>query len=268
MVSSAEVTPSTVILPVEVVVSDPAAVIIEASAPSTVTALVKFEVIPAEPALTVTLDPTEVSACVISMELPLESMSTLLARVRSPVPSESESEFRVMAPDPVKSSFIVIPLTAFRVIAPEAMIPPVVASSVIAPPELAVSVTPEAIVRVPVEILSKSPSKVIFPVVVRSPLIVSPLSALAVKSPPSVEAANIRVLLSVICTAPVPDDKVTAPVKVLAWVKVMALLPDTVKLEVPATERTPVCVIAPLEVTVRLPLKVDAARIVSEESVN
>ena len=65
------------ILPVEVVVSDPAAVIIEASAPSTVTALVKFEVIPAEPALTVTLDPTEVSACVISMELPLESMSTL-----------------------------------------------------------------------------------------------------------------------------------------------------------------------------------------------
>ena len=51
-------------------------------------------------------------------------------------------------------------------------------------------------------------------------------------------------------------------------VKVMALALDTVKLEVPVTDKAPVCVIAPLEVTVRLPPKVDAARIVSVLSVN
>ena len=54
----------------------------------------------------------------------------------------------------------------------------------------------------------------------------------------------------------------------MAWVKVMALLPDTVKSEVPVTDKAPVCVIAPLDKTVKLPPRVEAARIVSVLSVN
>jgi len=53
--------------------------------------------------------------------------------------------------------------------------------------------------------------------------------------------------------------KVTAPVKALADVKVIGLAP-AVKLEVPGTVKTPVCVIAPVALTIKLLPTVDAAK--------
>ena len=53
--------------------------------------------------------------------------------------------------------------------------------------------------------------------------------------------------------------KVTAPVSVLFCVSVMALLP-AIKFEVPATAKAPVCVMAPLAVALREPVKVRAGR--------
>ena len=47
-------------------------------------------------------------------------------------------------------------------------------------------------------------------------------------------------------------DSVIAPVKLLAWVKVMGL-PPAVKLEVPGTVNAPVCVIAPPAIADKLP---------------
>ena len=58
-----------------------------------------------------------------------------------------------------------------------------------------------------------------------------------------------------------------APRSLLPSVKVMSP-PVLVKLEVPVTARVPVWVMAPLDVTVRLPPRVDAAKIVAELSVN
>jgi len=89
-----------------------------------------------------------------------------------------------------------------------------------------------------------------------------------VKSPPNVDDPRSIALLSLTCTAPVPEFKAIAPVKVLVWVRVMALDPETVKTESPVTANAPVCVIDPFEViTVKLPPNVDAARIVAELSV-
>ena len=50
-------------------------------------------------------------------------------------------------------------------------------------------------------------------------------------------------------------ERLTAPVKALLCVKVMALLP-ALKLAVPGTVMTPVCVIAPPAVTTKLPPEV------------
>ena len=55
---------------------------------------------------------------------------------------------------------------------------------------------------------------------------------------------------------------VTAPVKLLFWVKVMAFAP-TVKLDVPGTVSAPLCVTAPAAVTTRLPplVRVSAGKV-------
>ena len=175
-----------------------------------------------------------------------ERPAILAALLNVTVPVETESV-----------SLMVMPEVAVKTAEPTAVMPPVVASIVRVPPEL--RVTPEVIemLSVPSEELLASPSKVILPVEVRSPLIVSPLSALAVKFPPSVvEVARIRVALSKICTAPVPDARVTAPVKSLeVLVKVIVpVLALVSKLEAPPMVKAAVCEILPEDVTEMSPV--------------
>src|SRR5581483_12109744 len=68
---------------------------------------------------------------------------------------------------------------------------------------------------------------------------------------PTVEVPNAVAILLVRLTAFAPLLlKDTAPVNTLLCVKVIALAP-AVKLEVPGTVKTPVCVIAPVDVTVK-----------------
>mgnify|MGYP004008443839 CR=1 FL=1 len=74
------------------------------------------------------------------------------------------------------------------------------------------------------------------PVTDKAPVWVIPPLEATIRLPPKVDAARIVSVLSVNCTAPVPDASVTAPVKSLkALVRVMVLVPDTVKLDVPVT---------------------------------
>jgi len=65
------------------------------------------------------------------------------ARVKDPVPLLSVSASNVVVPAEVKSSLMVMPLVALRVIAPAADIPTVAAVNVMAPAS-AVRVVPEA----------------------------------------------------------------------------------------------------------------------------
>src|SRR3990167_2275399 len=72
-----------------------------------------------------------------------------------------------------------------------------------------------------------------------------------------VPSTNAPVVVSAILLAPL-FEKLTAPLKLLFCVSVMAFAPD-VKLEVPVTVATPLCVMAPLVVTAKMPEIVDAA---------
>ena len=74
------------------------------------------------------------------------------------------------------------------------------------------------------------------PVTPSAPLWVSAPLELTVRLPPRVEAAKSVAVLSVNCTAPVPEFNVIAPVKALeALVNVSTSVPVTVKAEVPVT---------------------------------
>src|SRR3989338_11545019 len=72
-----------------------------------------------------------------------------------------------------------------------------------------------------------------------------------------VPSTNAPVVVSAILLAPL-FEKLTAPLKLLFCVSVMAFAPDA-KLEVPVPVATPLCVMAPLVVTAKLPEIVDAA---------
>src|SRR5579871_4480373 len=84
-----------------------------------------------------------------------------------------------------------------------------------------------------------------------------------VKLLPTVEAANTVAILLVKATSLLPlFESVTAPVNALFCVKVIALAP-ALKLDVPGTVNTPVSVIAPFDVTVKLLPTVEAANTVA-----
>ncbi len=101
------------------------------------------------------------------------------------------------------------------------------------------------------------------PGTVKTPVcVMAPLEA-TVKLLPTVDAASTVAILLVKETLLLPLLlKVMAPVKALALFKVIAFAP-ALKLDVPGTVRTPVCVIAPLEATVKLLPTVEAASTVA-----
>ena len=85
----------------------------------------------------------------------------------------------------------------------------------------------------------------------------------AVKCWPILPVPNVNALISVMLTSLEPEFvNETAPVKLFAWVKVIAFAPAA-KLEIPGITNAPVCVIAPFEINVKLFPIVDAANIVA-----
>lgn len=97
------------------------------------------------------------------------------------------------------------------------------------------------------------------PGIVNTPVwVIEPL-AFAIRLFPSEDVPKINAVLLVMLTLLIPLLlKVTAPVNVLFWVKMIGLAPAT-KLETPGTVKAPVCVIAPFAVTFKLLPIVEAA---------
>ena len=103
-------------------------------------------------------------------------------------------------------------------------------------------------VELAVPVTDKAPLSVIAPVV------------FTVSAPPRVEAPRPIAFASVICTAPVPEFRLTAPVKLFdALSKVSAFVPLTVKLDVPPIVRAPLSPSCPaVLVAVRFPVVLKA----------
>ncbi len=97
------------------------------------------------------------------------------------------------------------------------------------------------------------PATVRLPVCVKTPLVVT------FKVPLTVEAARFSALASVRATL-LPLVMPTVPKLFAALFKVMLLAAPAVRVVVPVTVRAPDCVRAPLVVTFRVPLTVEAAR--------
>lgn len=99
------------------------------------------------------------------------------------------------------------------------------------------------------------------PLAINAPVCVILPPAVTLKLPPTVEAPNTNAALLIMLTALLPVlFKLTAPVNTLLRVRVIGLAP-ALKLAVPGIVKIPVCVIAPLVVTVRFLPKVEAANI-------
>src|SRR5258708_15505262 len=94
--------------------------------------------------------------------------------------------------------------------------------------------------------------KLLVPPTVATPVWVIAPVELTVRFRPTPEVPSTVAMLLVNDASLAPlFDRLTAPVKAFAWVNVIALAPAA-KLLVPATVATPVCVIAPVALTVRM----------------
>ena len=104
-----------------------------------------------------------------------------------------------------------------------------------------------------VKVIGLAPAvKLDVPGTVKDPVCVIAPVAVTVKFWPTLEAANTVAMLLVKLTLFVPVLlTVTAPVKALLCVRVIAFAP-ALKLEVPETVSTPVCVMAPEDITIKL----------------
>ncbi len=107
------------------------------------------------------------------------------------------------------------------------------------------------------------PLKLDVPGTVNTPVCTIPPDEEIVRFCPTVDAANTVKMLFVKEAAFAPlFDNVTAPVSTFALFNVIAFAP-AVKLDVPGTVKTPVCVIAPVDAIVRFCPTVDAANAVA-----
>ena len=107
--------------------------------------------------------------------------------------------------------------------------------------------------------MSPSDVRLVVPVIVRTPeSVIEPLAVMT-RLPLTVEAPRSMSPMSLSETS-LPLTTLTAPLKLLTASSVISLADPAVRLVVPVIERLPLSVIEPLEVTVRLPVTVDAAR--------